>query len=175
MLSPQRGCPLTPPHPPLNHRRRSIQRKGFSPLAFQTAAHSADLNHVVHERGKYAPIRWLARSPSDAIDELEAYRVGGALLPSPYLACSLFVRRPTWLLGALAATAMAAARWMMLVTRWTVERRRRRRDKLYFKMVVRIITAAAVVVRPPDRLFAVPPPPSPPPPPPRSMRAEKGS
>ena len=128
--------------------RRSIQHKGFWPLAFQTA----DLNHVVHERGKYAPIRWLARSPSDAIDELEAYRVGGALLPSPYLACSLFVRRPTWLLGALAATAMAAARWMMLVTRWTVERRRRR-DKLYFKMVVRIITAAADV-RPPDRLFA---------------------
>ena len=149
MLSPHREAVLLIPR--LNPRR-SIQHTGFSPLAFQTAAHSADLNHVVHERGKYAPIRWLARSPSDAIDELEAYRVGGALLPSPYLACSLFVRRPTWLLGSLAVTAMAAARWMMLVTRWTVERRRRR-DKLYFKMVVRIITAAAVV-RPPDRLFA---------------------
>ena len=168
MLSPHREAVLLIPR--LNHRR-SIQHKGFSPLAFQTAAHSADLNHVVHERGKYAPIRWLARSPSDAIDELEAYRVGGAPLSSPFLRL-LFVGRPTRLLGALAVTAMAAARWMMLVTRWTVERRRRR-DKLYFKMVVRIITAAAV--DPPARPSVrwVPPPPSPPPP--RSMRAEKGS
>ena len=90
MLSPHREAVLLIPR--LNHRRRSIQHKGFSPLAFQTAAHSADLNHVVHERGKYAPIRWLARSPSDAIDELEAYRVGGALLPSPF--ARSFVLRP---------------------------------------------------------------------------------
>ena len=95
MLSPQREREAVLLIPPLNPRR-SIPHKGFSPLAFPTAAHSADLNHVVvdHERGKYAPIRWLALSPSDAIDELEAYRVRGALLPSPFLGRSLALRRP---------------------------------------------------------------------------------
>ena len=161
-----------------------------STVTFQSTARSVD----AEAEGRSGPLGnmrsprpWatkLAGSLSDCntFDELEAYRVREARSSLPS-----FVGRPTLLLGSLAVTALtaaAAARWMMLVTRWVVEWSAvvagpggTRRDKLYFKMVVRIITAATICAdRPavsPLDVRSVPPPP--PPPPPRSMRAEKGS
>ena len=158
-----------------------------STVTFQSTARSVDAEA---EGGSgplgnmRSPRPWatkLAGSLSDCntFDELEAYRVREARS-----SLSSFVGRPTLLLGSLAVTALtaaAAARWMMLVTRWVVEWSAvvagpggTRRDKLYFKMVVRIITAATICAdRPavsPLDVRSVPPPP-----PPRSMRAEKGS
>ena len=158
-----------------------------STVTFQSTARSVD----AEAEGRSGPLGnmrsprpWatkLAGSLSDCntFDELEAYRVREARSSLPS-----FVGRPTLLLGSLAVTALtaaAAARWMMLVTRWVVEWSAvvagpggTRRDKLYFKMVVRIITAATICAdRPavsPLDVRSVPPPP-----PPRSMRAEKGS